>query len=272
MLSALIASIESHVILSAMIAGALLSLLLGPLGCFVVWRRLAYFGDAIAHASLLGVALALIFSLPVTPLMFLVAMCIATLLSVWMRDARYNADTMLGFLAHGALATGLLLVALSDHNQIDINSFLFGDILTINAQDFLVILTLVAVGLFLLIKHWNALVLTTLHNDLAKVEDVAVERLNYLLIALLALSVAVCIKLVGVLLITALLIMPAAAARPFAKSPKHMAILSVICSVFAIISGLVVALKLDSPTGPTIVVASTLLCVFSMGLSQLLKR
>lgn len=263
---------ESHVVLSAMLAGVFLSLLLGPLGCFVVWRRLAYFGDAIAHASLLGVALALIFSLPVTPLMFLVAMCIAIVLSVWMRDVRYNADTMLGFLAHGALATGLLLVSLSNHNQIDINSFLFGDILTINVQDFLVILTLVAVGLLLLFTHWNALVLATLHKELAKVEGVAMERLNYLLITLLALTVAVCIKLVGVLLITALLIMPAAAARPFAKSPKHMAILSVICSAGAIITGLVVALTLDSPTGPTIVVASALLCLLNMGLSRLMLK
>lgn len=259
------------IVLMAWAAGSILSLLLGPLGCLVVWRRLSYFGDAIAHASLLGVAIALLAELPVAPVMFSIALLFALVLSLWLRDKRFHADTMLGFLAHGALAIGIMLVSLSDHSQIDINSFLFGDILTITRQDMFLIIALVLTGLIILIRHWNALVLATLNDNLAKVEGVAVSRHNMYLIALLALTVAVGIKLVGVLLITALLIMPAAAARPLANNPVQMAILSVICSVFAIVFGLILAVKLDSPTGPTIVVTSTLLCAFSMGISKLIK-
>lgn len=257
------------IVLTALAAGGMLSLLLGPLGCFVVWRQMAYFGDAIAHAALLGVALALVASLPFTPAIFVVALLVAAILTYWMRDTRFHADTLLGFLAHGTLAIGLLIVALSEHSQVDINQFLFGDILTLSSSDLITVALLTIAGLIILIGNWRGLVLATLEPNLAAVEGYRTMRLNYLLVAVLAGTVAVAIKLVGVLLITALLIMPAAAARPLARTPAQMAIIASVMSLLSITTGIAGALAADAPTGPSIVVAAMLLCVVSLGAGKL---
>jgi zinc transport system permease protein len=259
----------SSVVLTAMAAGGLMSLLLGPLGCFVVWRQMAYFGDAIAHAALLGVALALVMNLPFTPAIFIVAVGVAATLTYWMRDTRFHADTLLGFLAHGTLALGLLIVALSGHTQIDINAFLFGDILTLSQSDLITVGVLVVVGLGILLTHWRGLVLATLEPNLAAVEGYQVMKLNYLLVAVLAGTIAVAIKLVGVLLITALLIMPAAAARPLSRTPAGMAKLAALMSMLAIGLGIAIALPLDAPTGPMIVVVAMVLCITTLAIDKL---
>ncbi len=258
----------SPIVLNALIAGGLLSLLLGPLGCFVVWRRMAYFGDAVSHAALLGVALSFVGDLPLTPAIFLVTLIMASLLAVWMKDTRYHADTLLGFLAHGMLAIGLVIVALSDQVQVDMNAFLFGDILTVSREEIITIGCLIVVGLGLLWRYWDGLVLSTLDPQLASVEGHRAERMNYILVALVAATVAVSIKIVGVLLITALLIMPAAAARPLSSTPRMMALIAIAASLAAMVGGIASALELDAPTGPMIVVVATMLAVFT----NLVKR
>lgn len=258
------ATMLSPIVVNALLAGGLMSALLGPLGCFVVWRRMAYFGDAISHAALLGVALSLLTSIPLTAAIFLVTLMMATMLAAWMRDVRFHADTLLGFLAHGMLAVGIIVVALSGTVQVDINAYLFGDILAIAGEEILTIAILVAIGLTVVCYYWNGLVLSTLEPNLAAVEGHNVMRLNYLLVGLLAAIIAVAIKIVGVLLITALLIMPAAAARPVAHSPRAMAVIAVLCSVISIASGIGMALLLDAPTGPMIVVMAMLLCLVTL--------
>ena len=262
----------SPIILNALAAGGILSALLGPLGCVVVWRRMAYFGDAVSHAALLGVALSLIASLPLTPAIFMVTLIMASLLATWMRDVRFHADTLLGFLAHGMLAIGLVMVSLSDHVQIDINAYLFGDILSVSRGEIVTIAALVIVGVALLIRYWDGLVLSTVEPSLAAVEGHNVMRLNYVLVALMAATVAVAIKIVGVLLITALLIMPAAAARPLAKSPQGMAWIAIICSILSIAGGIAGALALDAPTGPMIVVVAMILCIGTIVTGNAFKR
>lgn len=266
------AAMLSAVVLTALAAGGMLSLLLGPLGCLVVWRQMAYFGDAISHAALLGVALALVGSLPFTPAIFAVALLVAGALTAWMRDTRFHADTLLGFLAHGTLAIGLLIVALSGYTQVDVNSFLFGDILTLSISDIISVAILTVIGLGILVWHWRGLVLATLEPNLAAVEGYPVMRLNYLLVAVLAGTIAVAIKLVGVLLITALLIMPAAAARPLAHSPAGMAIWAAGLNLLAITSGIALALQWDVPTGPTIVVMAMLLCLLTLAIDRFRRR
>lgn len=262
----------SPVMLNALAAGGLMSLLLGPLGCFVVWRRMAYFGDAVSHAALLGVALSLIFNAPLTPAIFLVTLVMASLLASWMRDVRFHADTLLGFLAHGMLALGLVAVALTQEVQIDLNAFLFGDILTVGREDIAMIGVVVAIGLGLLWRSWHGLVLSTLEPNLAAVEGYRVMRLNYMLVAILAATVAVAIKIVGVLLITALLIMPAAAARPLAKSPASMACIAALCSMGSIALGLAASVALDVPSGAMIVLAAMAICIVTMLAGRLLNR
>ncbi len=259
----------SPIILNALLAGGALSLLLGPLGCFVVWRRMAYFGDAVSHAALLGVALSLIMALPMTLSIFAVTVSMAAVLAALMRDVRFHADTLLGLLAHGLLAIGIVCVALSNSIQMDINAYLFGDILSVSAAEIITIAALSFIGLCTILFFWNGLVLSTLEPSLAAVEGYPVMRLNFILVALLAATVALAIKIVGVLLITALLIMPAAAARPLAKSPAGMACLAILCALLSIAGGLYGSLVLDAPTGPMIVVAAMVLCCVTIGISAI---
>lgn len=266
------ATMLSPIMLNALLTGGIISLLLGPLGCFVVWRRMAYFGDAVSHAALLGVALSLVTALPMLPAIFSVTLLMALSLALLMRDVRFQADTLLGFLAHGFLAVGVVMVSLSHASSIDMNAFLFGDILSVSRQEIIEIGLFVAVGLIVLWRYWHGLVLATLDAQLAQVEGHNTTRLNVVLVLLLAATVAIAIKIVGVLLITALLIMPAAAARPLAKSPLHMAVLAVLCGWLATGLGLSVALKIDSPAGPTVVIAAMVLCMITMLWSRLKKH
>ncbi|MEJ0009517.1 MAG: iron chelate uptake ABC transporter family permease subunit [Alphaproteobacteria bacterium] len=201
-------------ILRALIGGVVLALVLGPLGCFVVWRHMAYFGDTIAHAALLGVALSLISgTIGLTPAIFIVALGVALALHFLGGDKRFHSDTILGILAHGTLALGVLLVALTRTVRVDITTYLFGDVLAISWDDVVALAVLAVLILLLLRAAWRPLLMVTLSPAIAHVEGVHVRRTQLMLVVMLAAIIAVAIKLVGVLLITALLIMPAASAR-----------------------------------------------------------
>jgi zinc transport system permease protein len=250
-------------VLRALIGALLLAAMLGPLGAFTVWRQMAYFGDTIAHSALLGVAVALLTggALPMTLCIFAVAVLVALLLSRFARDARFHADTLLGILAHGTLAFGVLLVALSRNIRVDINAYLFGDILAISWNDVMVLAGLALVILALLRWQWKPLLMVTIDPAIAQVEGVKVARSQQLLTLMLAAVIAVSIKLTGVLLITALLIMPAAAARYLARSPLQMALWGSVLGCAAVVSGLFASLKIDAPSGPMMVVMAAVIFV-----------
>ncbi len=237
------------------------------LGCFVVWRRMAYFGDATAHAALLGVALALGFEISIFAGVMVVALAMA--LSVSALSGRGHAmDTSLGVMAHAALAFGLVAVELLPGAQVDIEAYLFGDILAVSRSDLVVIwagAALVAAGL---LWRWQALLTATLNPELAIAGGLSPAREERILILGLAVVVAVAIKAVGALLITALLIIPAAAARPFARTPEGMAVLAVALGVGSALGGLAVAWRLDTQAGPTIVCVAAILFALSILLSR----
>ncbi|KPP88551.1 MAG: zinc transport system permease protein [Rhodobacteraceae bacterium HLUCCO07] len=237
------------------------------LGCFVVWRRMAYFGDATAHAAILGVALALGFEISIFAGVLVVALAMA--LSISALSGRGHAmDTSLGVMAHAALAFGLVAVELLPGAQVDIEAYLFGDILAVSRRDLMVIWLgagLVAAGL---LWRWQALLTTTLNPELAIAGGLKPAREERLLILALAVVVAVAIKAVGALLITALLIIPAAAARPFARTPEGMAALAVLLGVGSALGGLAVAWQLDTQAGPTIVCVAAILFAVSILLSR----
>ena len=241
-------------VLRALTGAVLLAGLLGPLGSFVVWRHMAYLGDTIAHAALLGVAFSLIVTaVPMTLSMFAIAVGVALVLYRFARDTRFHADTLLGILAHSALALGVLLVALS-RQRVDINAYLFGDILALQWSDVgvLALLALVVGGLLKL--TWKPLLMVTIHPAIAHVEGINVKRTQLLLLMMLAAVIAVAIQLVGALLITALLIIPAASARYLARTPGRMALLASIIGISAAVSGLFGSIAVDAPTGPVMVV------------------
>jgi zinc transport system permease protein len=237
------------------LAGVGLSLATGPLGAFVVWRRMAYFGDATAHAAVLGVALALAMDLPIGLGTLVVALAMA--LTVAGLSARgWAMDTTLGVLAHSALAFGLVAVSFFPTVRTDLSSYLFGDILAVSRAE----LGLVWLGsilvLGLLAWRWQALLTATLSEDLAHAAGLDPDRERLVLVVALAVVVAVALKVVGALLIAAMLIIPAAAARGFARTPEAMAGLAITFGAVSSLGGLGLSLWQDTPTGPSIIVVA----------------
>ncbi|MBB5722538.1 zinc transport system permease protein [Loktanella ponticola] len=227
----------------------------GVLGCFVVWRRMAYFGDAMAHAAVLGVALSLAFSLSIYVGVIITALCIA-LIFIQLTDAGQTADAALGVLAHTALALGLVIVSLLSGAKLSLSAYLFGSVLSVGITDLAVIWGGALVVLGVLWWQWSDLLTATLSPDLAYAAGIDPRRKELLLTVLLALVVAVAIKVVGALLITALLIIPASAARQFARTPEGMAVAAMIAGALAALLGTQGSLMFDTPTGPSIVVAA----------------
>jgi len=252
--------------------GALgIALMAGPFGAFMVWRRLAYFGDTLAHSGLLGVTLALILHINVSVGICAVALCVALLLLGLQSRWLLASDTVLGLLSHALLALGLLLLAVFEAIQVDVLGFLYGDILAIGMQDLATIYGGGGLALLLLMRLWPSLLQITVHRELAEVEGVRVHHIEAAYLLLLALIVAIAIKLVGILLITGLLLIPAAAARPWSKTPEQMALFSSMIGASAVIVGMVGSHYKDLPTGPLIVVVAALFFVLSTAISSLYK-
>ena len=252
----------------AALAGLGVALAAGPLGCFVVWRRMAYFGEATAHAAILGVALALALSLPILPSVLVAALAMASAVSA-LTGRGYAMDTVLGVMAHTALAAGLVAVALLADVRLDLMAFLFGDILAVGKTDLAVIWAGAALVLGLLLWRWQALLTVTLSPDLARAGGIEPRREALGLTLALAVVVAVAIKVVGVLLIAALLVIPAAAARPLARTPESMALAAAGIGAAAALGGLWAAYLLDTPTGPSIVCVAALGFALTVGTGAL---
>ena len=245
-------------LIRAALAGVGLSLATGPLGSFVVWRRMAYFGDAPAHAAILGVALALAADLPVTFGTLVVALAMALTVSV-LAARGWAMDTTLGVLAHSALAFGLVAVSFVPGARTDLSAYLFGDILAVSRADLAFIWAGAALVAGLLAWRWQALLTSTLNEDLAHASGLNPARERMVLTLALAVVVAVAIKVVGALLIAALLIIPAAAARGLARTPESMAVMAVLIGAASSIGGLQLSLWQDTPAGPSIIAAAAVL-------------
>ncbi|PUB18764.1 metal ABC transporter permease [Yoonia sediminilitoris] len=246
----------------AALAGVGVAVAAGLLGCFVVWRRMAYFGDATAHAAILGVALALLFDVSVFAGVGVVALGMA--LCIYGMSGRDEAvDTRLGVLAHSALALGLVAVTLVPGQRIDLDGYLFGDVLTVTRPDLAIIWSATAIVALVLWRHWSAMLTATLSADLAYAAGIDPRRQSLILTLLMAAVVAVAMKVVGALLITALLIIPAATARKYAQTPERMALLAVAIGALCAIAGLRIALVFDTPVGPTIICSAALTFLLS---------
>ena len=248
----------------AIVGGIGVAVVAGPLGCFVIWRRLAYFGDTLSHSALLGVALALLLELNITFTVFCISVIVAMLLMLLQRRASLSSDALLGLLAHSALAVGLVVLAFMTWVRVDLMGFLFGDILAITRADLMMIWFGGVAVLIALIKIWRPLFAATVSYELATAEGTRPDFANIVFTVLLAAVIAVSMKIVGVLLITALLIIPAAAARRFSKSPEQMALIAIIIGVFSVWLGLSGSLEFDTPAGPSIVVAALSFFIFSI--------
>lgn len=251
-------------LINAVIVGLVVAMVAGPLGSFVVWRRMAYLGDTLAHSALLGVALGLALSISISLAVVVVSAALAIAFVILQRNQSLATDTLLGILAHSSLALGLVAVSLLSANTVDLYGYLFGDLLALSRQDVYVILAVGVIVLSLLVTFWRPLLAMTVHEDLAQVEGVNVGRVRLTLVLTMALTIAIAMKAVGVLLITALLIIPAAASRRLARSPEQMAILASVLAAAAVLGGLLASYCWDTPAGPSIVLAASALFLLSL--------
>jgi zinc transport system permease protein len=241
----------------AALAGIGVALAAAPLGCFVVWRRMAYFGDATAHAAILGVALSLALDMPIFPGSLAVALAMAATVSL-LAGRGYAMDTLLGVLAHSSLAFGLVAVSMLSGVRLDLMAYLFGDILAVSRVDLAVIWGGAALVVGLIAWRWSALLTATLNEDLAYASGLDPRRERVVLTLALAVTVAVAIKVVGVLLIAAMLVIPAAAARVLSRTPETMAVVAAAIGTASAVLGLQAAFVLDTPAGPAIVCVAAL--------------
>lgn len=258
-------------LIRAALAGLGLALATGPLGSFVIWRRMAYFGDATSHAAILGVALALALHVPIAAGTLIVALAMAATVST-LAAKGWAMDTTLGVLAHAALAFGLVAISYVPGVRSDLSAYLFGDILAVSRLDLAFIWGGAALVLVLLVWRWQALLTSTLNEDLAFASGLNPNRERLVLTLALALVVAVALKIVGALLIAAMLIIPAAAARGLARTPEAMAIYATAFGALASFAGLRLSLWQDTPAGPSIVTAAAVIFALAAVFGRVLRR
>lgn len=255
-------------LIRAILATICVAVAAGPLGCFVVWRRMAYFGDATAHAAILGVALSLAFSVSIFGGVLLVALMTATIVAS-LSGKTYANDTLLGVIAHASLALGLVAISFIPGVRVDLTAYLFGDILTVSRSDLLTILIGAIVVLALLWWRWSGLLIATTNQDLSYASGVNPKREQLVLNLAIAIVIAVSIQVVGALLISAFLIIPAATARNLSNSPESMAVVATLTAIVAGLSGIGISYQIDTPTGPTIVSTAAVLFAVTTALAAL---
>jgi zinc transport system permease protein len=243
----------------AILAGMGIAIVAGPLGSFVVWRRMAYFGDTLAHSALLGVALGLLTQLPINISVIVVCIAMAGLLVFLQQQKLIATDTLLGILAHSSLALGLVVVSLLPNVRLDLMAYLFGDLLAVTKTDLIWIYSSIVFVLVLLTRYWNSLLAITIDEELARVEGINTQQAKLVLMIIMALIIATAMKIVGVLLITSLMIIPAASARRFSDTPEMMAVLASVLGCISVGLGLFASMMWDTPAGPSIVLSSGLL-------------
>jgi len=248
----------------ALIAGVGIALAAGPLGCFVVWRRMAYFGDTMAHSALLGVALAVMFQINVVAGVFVVATVASLALLLLQKQEALSTDALLGILSHSTLAIGLVMVAFMSTVRFDLMGLLFGDILAVSKLDLALIWGGGAAVLAILAWLWKPLLAATVNPEIAEAEGLRPERARIIFMLLMAAVIAIAMKVVGIMLITSLLIIPAATARRLSATPEMMAIVAALAGAVAVVMGLTGSLQFDTPSGPSIVVAALLLFLLSI--------
>ena len=248
----------------ALVAGLGVAIVTGPLGCFVVWRRLSYFGDTLAHSALLGVTMAYSFQFNIALSVFIISSIIAIILIQLQKKTNLPGDALLGLLAHSSLAVGLVVVGFLTFIRFDIMGLLFGDILAVTLNDIIIIWFGGALMLLILKLIWRPLFASTVNYELAEAEGLNPDRAKAIFTILMAAIIAISIKMVGLLLITGMLIIPAAMARNISDSPIKMVIFSIIGGVLSVIIGLFTSLEFNTSSGPSIIAAALFLFILSL--------
>ncbi|MCK8072618.1 zinc ABC transporter permease subunit ZnuB [Vibrio sp. 1CM23M] len=250
-------------LLPSILAGLGIALIAGPLGSFVVWRKMAYFGDTLAHASLMGLALGFLFNINLYFALLICCLMLAVLLVTLQKQKLVATDTLLGILAHSALSLGLVAVSFLDNVRVDLMSYLFGDLLAVSPTDLVFIYAGAAVIGLVLAIFWRPLLSTTVNEDLAAVDGINIDLMRLILMLLVGIVIAVGMKFVGALIMTSLLIIPAATARKFSSTPEQMAFLASVIGSIAVFGGLSLSWFYDTPAGPSVVISAAAMFMLS---------
>ncbi len=246
-------------LIRALIAGSLVAATAGLLGVFIVWRRMAFFGDTLSHSALLGVALGMLLNIGYMVGVVVSTLLVGLILYSFQKQKRVSNDALLGILAHSGLSMGLIALSFVKTQNVNIEEWLFGDVLSVTWSD---VLSIAGIMLFVIVIMWwlwRPLLTLTVHDELAKVEGINTNLVNLCFVLVVALLVATAMQVVGALLITALLIIPATSARNFAKTPEQMALIAAIIGVVSVIGGITTSALYDIPAGPSIVMAATII-------------
>jgi len=250
-------------LLPSILAGLGIALIAGPLGSFVVWRKMAYFGDTLAHASLMGLALGFLFNINLYLALLICCLMLAVLLVTLQKQKLVATDTLLGILAHSALSLGLVAVSFLDNVRVDLMSYLFGDLLAVSPTDLVFIYTGAGVIGLVLATFWRPLLSTTVNEDLAAVDGINIDLMRLILMLLVGIVIAVGMKFVGALIMTSLLIIPAATARKFSSTPEQMALFASVIGSIAVCGGLSLSWFYDTPAGPSVVISAAAMFMLS---------
>ncbi|MCY9845670.1 zinc ABC transporter permease subunit ZnuB [Vibrio caribbeanicus] len=250
-------------LLPSLFAGLGIACIAGPLGSFVVWRRMAYFGDTLAHASLMGLALGFLLDINLYLALTICCLALAVILVTLQKQRLVATDTLLGILAHSALSLGLVSVSFLDDVRIDLMSYLFGDLLAVTPDDLIYIYLGTAIIGFVMLIFWRSLLSTTVNEELAAVEGHNTDLMRLILMLMVGLVIAIGMKFVGALIMTSLLIIPAATARRFANTPEQMALLASALGSLSVILGLALSWHFDTPAGPSVVLSAAALFLLS---------
>jgi zinc transport system permease protein len=251
------------ILLPSILAGVGIALIAGPLGSFVVWRRMAYFGDTLAHASLMGLAFGFLLDVNLNLALLVCCLAIAAILVILQRQKFIATDTLLGILAHSSLSIGLIAVSFLDDVRIDLMSYLFGDLLAVTPDDLFFIWGGVIAIATLLYFIWRPLLSSSVNEELAAIEGINIDLMRLLLMLMVGLVIAVGMKFVGALIMTSLLIIPAAGARRLANTPEQMAAYASLIGMIAVLSGLFCSWEFDTPAGPSVVISASCLFILS---------
>ena len=253
-----------ELLLPPLLAGLAVALVAGPMGAFVVWRRMAFFGDTLAHGALLGAAFALATHVSLYPAVVLMCLCLALVLVALQQQRQLASDTLLGMVAHTTLALGIIAISLQPDVRVDLFAFLFGDLLSVSWTDVIWLWLGAVLILTLVVISWRRLLSITVDEDLAQVEGVSLTGTRILLMLLLALLIAGAIRTVGVLLITSLLVIPAASARRLSRTPEQMATLASVFGTLAVLGGMALSWYANTPVGPSVVIAAATIFIVSL--------
>ena len=253
----------------ALITGLILGVLMAVLGVFVVLRRMSFFADAIGHSALTGIALGLLLKTDPFFAALVFALLVAAGIALLRHYSHLHLDTLLGVFFPAAVALGVIIVQLTPGFQTDLVSFLFGDILTVSNVDIVTSIIIAIVVGVILVTSGKRLLLITFNEALARSQGIAVPRYELLFLLMLAAVIAISIKLVGIILITAMIVIPAATAQNLTRSMSSMIGVSVAVSLIAVLVGMLSSALLSLPSGPTVVLVGATLFAASFLVARL---